>query len=150
MLMIPPKVSFTKVTAETSIQRTSRQKLAHLLMLLPKLWDLHKVYGRNKYTKIMKTETSLPVNVAAKGELHKGRGTNKYTKIMKTETSIPVNVTAKGELHKCHEAAAYPLEHAPQLKHLTKQPIQWLGNGIMSAILLGTAVIEKRKQHLPD
>ena len=107
MLMIPPKVSFTKVMAETSIQRISRQKLAHLLMLLPKLWDLHKVYGRNKHTKIIKTETSLPVNVAAKGELHKGRGTNKYTKIMKTETSIPVDVTAKGELHKGHGTNKY-------------------------------------------
>ena len=90
-------------------------------MLLPKLWDLHT-----------------------------GRGRNKYTKIKKMETSIPVDVTAKGELHKCHEAAAYPLEHAPQLKHLTKQPVQWLGNGIMSAILLGTVVIEQRKQDLPD
>ena len=90
-------------------------------MLLPKLWDLHTGHGRNK-----------------------------HTKITKTETSIPVDVTAKGELHKCHEAAAYPLEHAPQLKHLTKQPVQWLGNGIMSAILLGTAITEQRKKYSPD
>ena len=62
------------------------------------------------------------------------------------ETSIPVDVTTKGQLHKGHEAAAHPLEHAPQLKHLTQQPVQWFGDGIMGTILLNTVEREQKKE----